>query len=257
VTAPRPALETAVMVRAGETSAVDVLEHHLAVIDAGERRSTPSTWSWPTPPRDQARPSTPGWRLARTGRWPVLPVASRTTCAPEAIPHHVLVQDVGRVAAALRRHRRDPAGRRRRLCVIGKTNMDEFAMAPPRRPRRSGDSEPHGHVRVPGGSSGGSAAAVCRRRFAPLALGSDTGGSIRQPAALCGVVGMKAHLRAPCPATTGGLRLVARPDRTVRPHRADAALLFDVIGGHDPLDSTSSTGPHHGLLSVLDDGVDV
>ena len=115
---------------------------------------------------------------------------------------------------------------------------------------------PHDPSRVPGGSSGGSAAAVAAG-FAPLALGSDTGGSIRQPAALCGVVGVKPTYGAGEPVRAGRLRLVARPDRPVRrapwPTRA---LLFEVIAGHDPLDATSIPEPVPAIAAALDDGVE-
>ncbi|TDW31263.1 Asp-tRNA(Asn)/Glu-tRNA(Gln) amidotransferase subunit GatA [Cryobacterium psychrophilum] len=127
------------------------------------------------------------------------------------------------------------------LVPLGKTNMDEFAMGSSTEHSAYGPTRnPWDRDRIPGGSGGGSAAAVSAFE-APLALGSDTGGSIRQPAAVTGSVGVKPTYggvsRYGAIALASSLDQVGPVSRTVY----DAALLHDVIGGHDPLDSTSLT----------------
>jgi aspartyl-tRNA(Asn)/glutamyl-tRNA(Gln) amidotransferase subunit A len=125
------------------------------------------------------------------------------------------------------------------LVPIGKTNMDEFAMGSSTEHSAYGPTHnPWDLDRIPGGSGGGSAAAVAAFE-APLALGSDTGGSIRQPAHVTGTVGVKPTYggvsRYGAIALASSLDQVGPVTRTV----LDAGLLHDVIGGHDPLDSTS------------------
>ncbi len=140
------------------------------------------------------------------------------------------------------------------LPILGKTNMDEFAMGSSTEHSAYGPTRnPWDLDRIPGGSGGGSAAAVAAFE-APLALGTDTGGSIRQPGAVTGTVGVKPTYggvsRYGLVAMANSLDQVGPVTRTV----LDSALLHEVIGGHDPLDSTSIDQPLPALVEAARQG---
>ncbi|MGN6245856.1 MAG: Asp-tRNA(Asn)/Glu-tRNA(Gln) amidotransferase subunit GatA [Motilibacteraceae bacterium] len=140
------------------------------------------------------------------------------------------------------------------VVILGKTNMDEFAMGSSTEHSAYGPTRnPWDLDRIPGGSGGGSAAAVAAFE-APLAIGTDTGGSIRQPAAVTGTVGVKPTYggvsRYGLVALASSLDQAGPCARTV----LDAALLHEVIAGHDPLDSTSIDAPVPAVVEAARSG---
>jgi aspartyl-tRNA(Asn)/glutamyl-tRNA(Gln) amidotransferase subunit A len=146
--------------------------------------------------------------------------------------------------------------RRAGVVILGKTNMDEFAMGSSTEHSAYGPTRnPWDTSRIPGGSGGGSAASLAAFE-APLAVGTDTGGSIRQPAAVTGTVGVKPTYggvsRYGLVACASSLDQAGPCARTV----ADAALLHEVIAGHDPLDSTSIDHPVPAVVDAACRGAD-
>jgi aspartyl-tRNA(Asn)/glutamyl-tRNA(Gln) amidotransferase subunit A len=225
-----------------ELSATDVCRSCLARIDEGD--GALHAFITVDPDRALARAAALDSRPRRGDPLPLggVPIAIkdnlctaglRTTAGSRILDHFVPPYDATVVS------RLDAAG----AVILGKTNCDEFAMGSSTEHSAFGASHnPWSHDRAPGGSSGGSAVAVAAG-FAPLALGSDTGGSIRQPAAFCGVLGLKPTYGR---VSRYGLIAFASSLDQVGPFARtafDAALVLDVIAGADPADATCANRP--------------
>ena len=225
----------------GEISAAELAKVYLDQIEAVERKVRAYILLTPD---NTAKYSTKVDREMQAMRGPLagLPIAIKdnmvtvgvtTTCGSRILHNYMPVYTATAVRQVWDDH----------VVMLGKANMDEFAMGSSTENSSFGPtSNPWDLGRVPGGSSGGSAAAVSSSE-APWALGSDTGGSIRQPASLCGIVGLKPTYGL---VSRYGLVAFASSLDQVGPmalNVSDCAALLGVIAGHDRCDSTSERSP--------------
>jgi aspartyl-tRNA(Asn)/glutamyl-tRNA(Gln) amidotransferase subunit A len=235
-------------VRAGRLSPEESARSTVARIERCERGSEPlnAFLSW----RNDSDPSPQPLTTNSSGRLAGVPVAVKdnictlefnTSCGSRILQGYRSPFE----ATAIRKLRAAGA------IVIGKTNMDEFAMGSSTEHSAFGPTHnPHDRTRVPGGSSGGSAAAVAAG-LVSAALGSETGGSVRQPAAFCGVVGIKPSYgrisRYGLVAFASSLDQIGTFGKTV----ADAATLLEIMSGQDRFDSTTGPTPAPSFAEAL------
>jgi aspartyl-tRNA(Asn)/glutamyl-tRNA(Gln) amidotransferase subunit A len=250
----RTAAELADALASGETSSVEVTRAHLDRIAAVDAEVHAFLHVDEEGALAQARAADERRAAgAATGLLDGVPIAVKdvlttkglpTTCGSKILEGWLPPYD-STVVARLR-----AAG----LPILGKTNMDEFAMGSSTEHSAYGPTHnPWALDRIPGGSGGGSAAAVAAFE-APIAVGTDTGGSIRQPGAVTGTVGVKPTYggvsRYGLVALANSLDQAGPVTRTI----LDSALLHEVIGGHDPLDSTSIDQPLPALVTAAREG---
>ncbi|MEU1629726.1 Asp-tRNA(Asn)/Glu-tRNA(Gln) amidotransferase subunit GatA [Streptomyces sp. NPDC020096] len=237
------AAETAAKIASGETSAVEVAQAHLDRIAAIDEKvhaflhvDTEGALAAARAVDDKRA------KGEKLGPLAGVPLALKDIFTTEGVPttvgSKILEGWIPPYDATLTRKLKD-AG----IVILGKTNMDEFAMGSSTENSAYGPTgNPWDLTRIPGGSGGGSSAALASFQ-APLAIGTDTGGSIRQPAAVTGTVGVKPTYggvsRYGMVAFSSSLDQGGPCARTV----LDAALLHETIAGHDPLDSTSIAAP--------------
>ncbi|MFE0690021.1 Asp-tRNA(Asn)/Glu-tRNA(Gln) amidotransferase subunit GatA [Streptomyces xiamenensis] len=250
----RTAAEIAAQVADGSVTATEVAEAHLARIDAVDEKVHAFLHVDREGALAQAR-AVDERRAAGEKLGPLagVPLALKDIFTTEGVPttcgSKILEGWIPPYDATVTR-RLKAAG----VVILGKTNMDEFAMGSSTETSAYGPTgNPWDLTRIPGGSGGGSAAAIASYQ-APLAIGTDTGGSIRQPAAVTGTVGVKPTYggvsRYGMIAFSSSLDQGGPCARTV----LDTALLHEAIAGHDPLDSTSINAPVPAVVEAARNG---
>ncbi|MDR8409021.1 Asp-tRNA(Asn)/Glu-tRNA(Gln) amidotransferase subunit GatA [Nonomuraea sp. 3-1Str] len=250
----KTAAELGAMIAAGEVSAVEVAEAHLDRIAEVEPKVNAFLHVDREVTLGQARAVDERLRAGeRLGPLAGVPIAHKDIFATEDMPttaaSKILEGWHPPYDATVTRRLRE-AG----LVILGKTNLDEFAMGSSTENSAYGPTRnPWDLDRIPGGSSGGSSAAVAAYE-APLSTGTDTGGSIRQPAAVTGIVGMKPTYGG---SSRYGLIAFASSLDTPGPFARnvlDAALLHEAFSGHDPMDSTSIDAPVPSVVEAARQG---